>query len=246
MKSTSDLFSRLQKMMPPGVQPRFQNAQELMEWQRTEGQKRAAEVEKENRKVRTEKIIGRSGICELHRGCTFASYQVNSDGQRHALSMAKSYADHFGTGFASFIFSGGCGTGKNHLAAAIGNSLIKRDHSVLVITVMDLMLKVRECYDGGQSEASLLDSLCRVDLLVLDEVGVQRETRGEQVVLNQIIDRRLAAMKPVGVLTNLNHGELTNILGERVMDRLTMDGGIWVNFTWGSYRKNVTHLRVVK
>lgn len=74
MKSTSDLFSRLQKMMPPGVQPRFQNAQELMEWQRTEGQKRAAEVEKENRKVRTEKIIGRSGICELHRGCTFASY----------------------------------------------------------------------------------------------------------------------------------------------------------------------------
>ncbi|EPL2884902.1 DNA replication protein DnaC, partial [Serratia marcescens] len=32
----------------------------------------------------------------------------------------------------------------------------------------------------------------------------------------------------------------------RVMDRLTMDGGIWVEFTWGSYRKNVSHLRVIK
>ena len=53
-------------------------------------------------------------------------------------------------------------------------------------------------------------------------------------------------MKPVGVLTNLNYDELSKVLGERVMDRLTMDDGIWVNFAWGSYRKNVTHLRVVK
>jgi putative replication protein len=64
--------------------------------------------------------------------------------------------------------------------------------------------------------------------------------------LNQIIDRRLSSLKPVGVLTNLNAGELTNVLGARVMDRLTMDSGIWVDFTWGSYRKNVTRLRVIK
>jgi len=48
------------------------------------------------------------------------------------------------------------------------------------------------------------------------------------------------------VLTNLNHPQLTAVLGERVMDRLQMDGGIWVNFNWASYRKNVSHLRVVK
>ncbi|MFP2467692.1 ATP-binding protein [Pseudescherichia vulneris] len=246
MKSTSELFSRLQKLMPTGVQPRFTSASELMEWQRAEGRKRADELEKENRRNRAEKILGRSGICDLHKGCTFASYQVTNAGQKQALTMAKSYAQNFGSGFASFVFSGGCGTGKNHLAAAIGNYLLERDHGVLVVTVPDLMLRIRECYDGGQSEASLLDDLCRVDLLVLDEVGVQRDTRNEWVVLNQIIDRRLAAMKPVGVLTNLNHQQLSDTLGERVMDRLTMDGGIWVNFAWGSYRKNVTHLRVVK
>ncbi|ADO48097.1 ATP-binding protein [[Enterobacter] lignolyticus] len=246
MKSTTELFVRLQKLMPAGTQPRFRSASELMEWQRQEGLKRAEEVEKENRLSRAQKILGRSGICDLHRNCTFNSYQVGNDGQKQALSLAKSYAQNFGNGFASFVFSGGCGTGKNHLAAAVGNYLLQRGHSVLVVTVPDLMLRIRECYDGGKSEAALLDDLCRVDLLVLDEVGVQRETRGEWVLLNQIIDRRLAAMKPVGVLTNLNHQELTKTLGERVMDRLTMDGGIWVNFTWSSYRKNVTHLRVVK
>ena len=53
-------------------------------------------------------------------------------------------------------------------------------------------------------------------------------------------------MRPVGILTNLNHGELVTTLGARVMDRLQMDGGIWVNFDWESYRKNVSHLRPVK
>lgn len=125
--------------------------------------------------------------------------------------MAKSYAQNFGAGFASFVFSGGHGTGKNHLAAAIGNHLLSGGHSVLVVTIPDLMLRVRECYDGGQSEASLLDDLCKVDLLVLDEVGIQRGSNGEKVILNQVIDRRLSSMRPVGILTNLNHDELRGV-----------------------------------
>lgn len=126
---------------------------------------------------------------------------------------------------------------KNHLAAAIGNHLLAKNHTVLVVTIPDLMLRVRRCYDGGESEGALLDDLCKVDLLVLDEVGVQRETRGEWVILNQIIDRRLSSLKPVGILTNLSSRELTDVLGARVMDRLTMDGGIWVEFTWEAIEK---------
>ncbi|HDJ1441630.1 DNA replication protein DnaC [Serratia rubidaea] len=246
MKTPESLLSRLRRIMPPGVEPKCRTAGELMAWHRQEGEKRSAELLKENQRARAERIMGRSGICELHRQCTFANYKVTSDGQRQALSKAKSYAQNFGMGFGGFVFSGGCGTGKNHLAAAIGNYLIAKNHTVLVVTVPDLMLRVRRCYDGGESEASLLDELCKVDLLVIDEVGVQRETRGEWVILNQIIDRRLSSMKPVGVLTNLGTKELADVLGARVMDRLTMDGGIWVNFTWGSYRKNVSHLRLIK
>lgn len=171
-------------------------------------------------------------VQDLHRGCTFANYQVESDGQRRALSMAKSYAQQFG-----FVFSGAPGTGKNHLAAAIGNHLLAGGRSVLVVTIPDLMLRVRECYDGGQSEASLLDDLCHVDLLILDEVGIQRGSSGEKVILNQVIDRRLSSMRPVGILTNLNYESLKETLGMRILDRLQMDGGIWVNFEWYSYRK---------
>ncbi len=67
--------------------------------------------------------------------------------------------------------------------------------ALLVVTIPDLMLRVRECYDDGQSEASLLDDLCQVDLLILDEVGIQRGSSGEKVILNQVIDRRLSSMR---------------------------------------------------
>ncbi|SXG03923.1 putative replication protein [Klebsiella variicola] len=246
MIGTGNALERLKKLIPPGVQPKFGSVDEWRAWQAEEGRKRCEELEKQNQRARAEKIFGRAGIQDLHRGCTFANYQVESDGQRRALSMAKSYAQQFGLGFASFVFSGAPGTGKNHLAAAIGNHLLAGGRSVLVVTIPDLMLGVRECYDGGQSEASLLDDLCHVDLLILDEVGIQRGSSGEKVILNQVIDRRLSSMRPVGILTNLNYDSLKETLGMRILDRLQMDGGMWVNFEWDSYRKNVRHMRVVK
>ncbi|NQF31008.1 ATP-binding protein [Enterobacter asburiae] len=246
MQNAGTVLERIRRVIPAGVQPKFTSAEELMAWQREEGRKRAAEVDKANQRARAEKIFGRSGIQDLHRSCSFANFNVTSAEQRHALSLAKSYAQSFGTGFASFVFTGRPGTGKNHLAAAIGNHLLKQGRSVLVATVADLTLRARSCYDNGQSEASLLDDLCQVDLLVLDEVGIQRESRGEKVLINQIIDRRLAALKPVGVLTNLNYTELCETLGERVMDRLRMDNGLYVIFDWESYRGNVSHLRLAK
>lgn len=244
---TGSALERLKKIIPANVQPKFSNAQEWQAWQESEGRKRSEEIDRMNQRARSEKIFGRAGIQALHRSCSFANYEVSGPEQRQAYSMAKSYAQNFGgSGFASFVFSGAPGTGKNHLAAAIGNHLLAAGYSVLVVTIPDLMLRVRECYDDGQSEASLLNDLCNVDLLILDEVGIQRGSSGEKVIINQVIDRRLSSMRPVGILTNLSHGELVTTLGARVMDRLQMDGGIWVNFGWASYRKNVSHLRIAK
>ncbi|EDD6845208.1 DNA replication protein DnaC, partial [Salmonella enterica subsp. enterica serovar Tennessee] len=169
-----------------------------------------------------------------------------NDGQRHALSQAKSIAGELDTGCTNFVFSGNPGTGKNHLAAAIGNRLMNAGRSVIVITVADVMSALHASYDDGKSGEKFLRELCGVDLLVLDEVGVQRETRNEQVTLNQIIDRRTASLRSVGMLTNLNHDALSKLAGQRVMDRMTMNGGRWVNFDWGSWRPNVSYLRAVK
>lgn len=239
-------MARLERLMPQGVQRKFTTVEEWRNWQAGESEKRAAELNRINQAARAEKILGRSGIQKLHQNCTFRNYEVICQGQRDALELARSYAMNFGTGFASFVFSGNPGTGKNHLAAAIGNHLMNQGKTVLIVTVPDLLGRFRACYDGNGTESELLDELTRVDLLILDEVGIQRDTTHEKVILNQVIDRRLASLRPMGVLTNLGHAELLGVLGARILDRLQMDNGQWINFDWGSYRSKVSHLSYAK
>lgn len=239
--SAFDVLRRLKAAMPEGVTPKFTTAEEWKAWQDEQGRISSARIAEQNRLTRLQSVLGRSGIQELHRTCTFQNYNAELPGQQHALAKAKSWAAKFGPGFGGFIFSGGCGTGKNHLAAAIGNTLLSAGKSVLVVTVPDLMMRFRETYQDGSkvTEASLMNDLCNVDLLVLDDIGVQRGNTNENVVLFQIVDRRLSSKKPVGMLTNLDAAALRELLGERIMDRMTMDGGMWINFDWPSYRRNV-------
>ena len=78
------------------------------------------------------------------------------------------------------------------------------------------------------------------DLLVIDEIGVQTESKYEKVIINQIVDRRSSSKRPTGMLTNSNMEEMTKLLGERVMDRMRLGNSLWVIFNWDSYRSRVT------
>ncbi|EEW5075172.1 ATP-binding protein [Escherichia coli] len=237
------VLERIRKLAPQHVTAPYRTVEEWREWQLAEGRKRSEEVNRLNHQTRVEKIINRSGIQPLHRKCTFGNYRVQNDGQRHALSQAKSIAAELEGGCTNFVFSGRPGTGKNHLAAAIGNRLMEKGRSVIIITVSDVMSVLHDSYDNGKSGEKFLQELCGVDLLVLDEIGMQRDTRNEQVTLNQIVDRRTSSLRSVGMLTNLNHAAMNTLLGERVMDRMSMNGGRWVTFNWESWRPNVSQHR---
>lgn len=198
-----------------------------------------AELAKEGWLTKEERKVGGRNVSNI--------YRLNVEKlEAYALSQAKSIADELMTGCTNFVFSGKTGTGKNHLAAAMGNRLMVKGRSVIIVTVSDVMSVLHDSYDNGKSGEKFLQELCGVDLLVLDEIGVQRETKNEQVVLHQIIDRRTASLCSVGMLTNLNHAAMSTLLGERIMDRMTMNGGRWVTFNWDSWRPNVSNMRVVK
>ncbi len=127
-----------------------------------------------------------------------------------------STVEEFDGNIASFIFSGKPGTGKNHLAAAICNELLLRGKSVLIITVADIMSAMKDTFGNREtSEEQLLNDLSMVDLLVIDEIGMQTESRYEKVIINQIVDRRSSSKRPTGMLTNSNMEEMNKLLGER-------------------------------
>ncbi|MDC9615843.1 ATP-binding protein [Xenorhabdus khoisanae] len=239
--SVTETLARFRRMMPEHIKPKFANAEELMAWQREQGEIDSKRIAEENRINRLNRIMGRSGISPLHQNCTFDNYVATTPEQQQALAKSRRYAEGFGNSFGGFIFSGNPGTGKNHLAAAIGNRIIQNGNSVLIATLPDLMMRVRETYqkDAKISESALIDDLCAVDLLVLDDVGVQRNNLNEDLIIFQVVDRRLANKKPVGVLTNLDIEQLTTVLGERVIDRLRMGTPTVINFNWQSYRRQV-------
>ena len=241
MQNAGSILDRLRRVIPPGVEPKFKSAAELMAWQREEGLKRAAEVDKLNQQARAEKIFGRSGIQNLHRSCSFANYTVNGDGQRHALSMAKSYAQNFGTGFASFVFTGKPGTGKNHLAYAIAKSVIAEHQSPVVFTTaLKIAREFKSTWSktATRSEEDVIRFFTKPDLLIIDEVGIQFGSEAEKMIMFEIINTRYERLKPTILISNLPKDELTQFIGERVIDRMNDGGGCTISFTWDSYREN--------
>ncbi|HBV89916.1 MAG TPA: DNA replication protein DnaC [Pantoea sp.] len=241
MKTPDDLFNRLKRMMPAGTRPKFANGEELLAWNQEQGRLRSEAIVRENRAMKMQRVMGRSGIRELHMNCSFDNYRVENEGQRKALELARQYAAEFDGNIASFVFSGRPGTGKNHLAAAIGNDLILRGKSVLIVTVADLMSSMKGTFSGssGITEERLIQDLSSVDLLVIDEIGMQSESRYEKVIINQIVDRRSSSKRPTGMLSNLDHAGMNALLGERVMDRMRLGNSLWVRFDWESYRSRV-------
>lgn len=241
----SSFYQKLQQAMPANVVPYTAEQMEQIAQQEVEKQSQVAFQNYQQSKVQD--LLGRSGVGKKHQKCQFTNYVTDNQGQRQAFSVSRRWVSEFLEGGSkNFIFSGSTGTGKNHLACAMANSLMTRNKTVLVITVAELMMKIRDKYNrqSNVTEAQFLKYLSQVDLLVLDEVGVQRMNDHEAIMINTIIDSRYTNEKPTGILTNLKSDDLTQVLGARVMERL-LESCEWVSFTWESYRKQVRNNKEV-
>lgn len=184
--------------------------------------------------------VGRSGILPMHQHCSVSNYVATTKEQQEALMFTTTYiANFYLNNGGGFIFSGKPGTGKNHLASAICNALMANNKTCLVITVTELMQKLRACYqkDSKTTEDEFIRTMIEYDLLVIDEIGLQRNTDAEKITLNQIVDQRICRLKPTGMLTNLSSQQMSECIGVRVMDRMRSFNGKWISFDWESYRK---------
>lgn len=243
MKITNNILNRFKNMMPNHIKPKFTNAEDLLFWNQEQGRLRSESIIRQNQLMKMQRIMEFSGIKALHINCSFDNYIVENVGQQKALFMSRKYVNEFESSMASFIFSGTPGTGKNHLASAIANNLILRGKNVLIITIADLMSQIKSTFNNinssNKTEELLLKDLTSIDLLIIDEIGIQSESRYEKIIINQIVDKRSASKKPTGMLSNLTHRSMNNILGEKVMDRMRLGKSIWVHFNWTSYRSRV-------
>lgn len=193
----------------------------------------------EQARQRVERQIGESMVPARFIGRTFENFVADTPEKVHALTVAADYATNFkqhAKKGESLVLFGLPGTGKSHLAAGILQAIIP-EHQGLYLTCMGMIRMVRNTWrrDSERSESEVLKTLADVDLLVIDEVGVQYGTDGEQTVLFDVLDRRYRDLQPTLLLSNQDVAGLKTFLGDRAMDRLK-ECARFVPCQWPSYR----------
>ena len=184
-----------------------------------------------------------SGIPRRYRSAGFEEYITHGKQDRErAKRIAVSFAERFdevSEKGVSLIFTGNPGTGKTHLACAIANKVMKGGRTVSLTGVPAMMRAVRETYrdDPRNTESEVIASLANVDLLIIDEVGVQAGSNHELRVMFDILNERYQDVKPTILISNLPESHLEDYIGTPALDRFHENGGAIVSFCWESFRR---------
>lgn len=170
-----------------------------------ESDKLQRQQERENAERHREYIerLRSDGISKaMYQDCRFSMCDnQDSDAFKKARAFSDSFEDKMDKR-EGMMFYGGVGTGKTFLASCIANDLIDRGYVVVMNTIQDLAAEMQEDY--GQNREYVLNRVRDCDLLILDDFGVERDTEYMAEQVNQIVNERYNAQKPLIVTTNLS------------------------------------------
>jgi DNA replication protein DnaC len=194
------------------------------------------------------RTLGSSGIPPRFQALTLAAYRATSPGEMHAWDEAQRYIKLLTAAESRLhghclILTGHFGTGKTHLACGIGLELIKQGFTVAYFTTLDLVRAWRASWapDARQSEGDVLRAFVGVDLLILEEIGRQKDSEAERGHLFEVLDGRYGHNRPTIVTSNYpasgGRKSIEGFLGQAAYDRLYRNGCTVVRFDWDSYTK---------
>lgn len=150
----------------------------------------------------------------------FDFYSLNeNDELLNAYEQALMFADQkFDSKW--FVLVGGTGIGKTHLAAAIGQRLVEHGRRTIFITVPDLLDDLRATFapSSGVTYSQEFDMLCNVDVLVMDDLGVESNSEWAQEKLYQIINHRYNRQLTTVITSNVSFSEMDPRIASRLQD----------------------------
>lgn len=89
----------------------------------------------------------------------------------------------------NILFIGPPGVGKSHLAIGLGISAIHNGYTVLYKSAFDLVLEMAD-FETARQRREYLKSLVKVNLLIIDELGMKKMPQNASDDLLEVIHRR--------------------------------------------------------
>ncbi len=136
--------------------------------------------------------------------------------RRYAEQWDRVRSDNIG-----LLFFGNTGSGKSYTAHCIANALLDHHIPVRYVPAVELVAKLM---DRETRRDEYIEKLCKTPLLIIDDIGAERDTAFAREQLCAVIDARSEAGKPLVVTTNYSLSEMRNCTDhalQRIFDRLT-------------------------
>lgn len=145
----------------------------------------------------------------------------NDDGTNQKITdVAYRYCQNFeklkGKGI---LFYGSTGTGKTYAACEIANELIDKGYTVRFTNFGRILNELQNSFD----RQDYIDGLCEYDLIIIDDLGIERDTSYSFEQVYNVINSRTMAKKSMIVTTNMSIDAIKNpdnIEYKRIYDRI--------------------------
>ena len=158
---------------------------------------------------------------------------------RESLQRAKQAAEAFAAEPEGWLlFTGPRGSGKTHLAVAVGSESLRCGRPVFFAFVPSLLDHLRSTFspDSPIGYDELFEQLKTAPLLILDDLGAESSTPWAEDKLYQIVVHRHEARLPTVITNSFSIEELEEAkprIASRLVDTLVVD---WQPITAPNYR----------
>ena len=177
-----------------------------------------------------EKNIASSGMGRLIKKQSFENFDLSCyakdeqgvDVIKHYFTMAKKFADEFGTHSINLLIMGNCGSGKTHLSSSIAGVVLRRGFYVVYESAQNIVsdFEADKFRAGFRGEEPKSDKYLDCELLIIDDLGAEYQTQFSVSCLYTLINTRINKGLNTIISTNLSDAQLSGTYDGRIYSRL--------------------------